>query len=70
MNLENIQKKLFERKLDTTEYFKTAFDVYREFLKNNKQSTETKTSFAIIGNNSCDFKNLQEKDHFRCIIAP
>lgn len=36
MNLENIQKKLFERKLDTTEYFKTAFDVYREFLKNNK----------------------------------
>ena len=36
MNLDNIQKKLFERKLDTTEYFKTAFDVYREFLKNNK----------------------------------
>ena len=36
MNLENIQKKLFERKLNKMEYFKPAFDVYREFLKNNK----------------------------------
>ena len=36
MNLESIQEKLFERKLDLIEYFKAAFDIYKEFLKNNK----------------------------------
>lgn len=36
MDLENVQEKLFERKLDLIEYFKAAFDIYKEFLKNNK----------------------------------
>lgn len=36
MNLESVQEKLFERKLDLIEYFKAAFDIYKEFLKNNK----------------------------------
>lgn len=41
------------------EYLKEVIESGK-FLKNNKQSTETKTSFAIIGNNSCDFKNLDD----------
>ena len=36
MDLESVQEKLFERKLDLIEYFKAAFDIYKEFLKNNK----------------------------------
>ena len=36
MDLENIQRRLFEKKLDIMKYFKVAFDVYREFLKSNK----------------------------------
>ena len=42
------------------EYLKEVIESGK-FLKNNKQSTETKTSFAIIGNNSCDFKNLYSR---------
>ena len=36
MDLESVQEKLFERKLDLIEYFKTSFGIYKEFLKNNK----------------------------------
>ena len=33
MDLESVQEKLFERKLDLIEYFKAAFDIYKEFFK-------------------------------------
>lgn len=36
MNFENIQKDLFERKLNLGEYFAKTFELLKVFLKENK----------------------------------
>lgn len=51
---------------EIVEYLKEIIESGK-FLKNNKQSTETKTSFAIIGNNDSSFKNLEDLGRYKLL---